>query len=187
MEENTNVTGGVATGAQAVTVNGNGQGQAEKGTEPIKTYTAEELRAEADRRVTEALKKANAKAQADFETKMQEAREQWEKESKMTADEREKAAQEKAQKQFEKERAEFKRDKIEFEAAKGLAAEGLPIDFAKMLCGADMDETNANIKAFAQQYNASVQKSVEEQLKGKPPKGGGEPQGTEPFLAGFGK
>ena len=28
-----------------------------------------------------------------------------------------------------------------------------------------VDETNANIKAFAQQYNASVQKSVEEQLK----------------------
>lgn len=82
MEGNTNVTDGAATGAQGATDKGNGQGQAEKGTEPIKTYTAEELQAETDRRVTEALKKANAKAQADFETKMQEAREQWEKESK---------------------------------------------------------------------------------------------------------
>lgn len=61
MEENTNVTDGAMTGTDNATDTGNAQGQ-DSGEETPKTYTAEELQAESNRRVTEALKTASAKA-----------------------------------------------------------------------------------------------------------------------------
>ena len=149
MEENTNVTGGAVSGADNETDNSNTQGQATGGTsaeETPKTYTAQELQAETDRRVTEALKKANAKAQEEFNNKIQEAKARWEKESKMTAAEKEKAVQEKAQKEFEKERAEYKRDKLEFEVTKQLAEKKLPVGLAKMITSMGEEAVADNMK-----------------------------------------
>lgn len=69
MEENTNATAGAQTGVQGATEGGNGQGQKQttqkdggSGSETPKTYTADELQAETERRVAEALKNANATA-----------------------------------------------------------------------------------------------------------------------------
>lgn len=53
MDENTNVTGGAETGVENATDTSNAQGQETQNTgeNTPKTYTAEELQAETDRRV----------------------------------------------------------------------------------------------------------------------------------------
>ncbi len=190
MEENTNVTDGAEnSGANTATDNGNVQGQESNaaGEAETKTYTAEELQAETDRRVTEALKTANAKSQASFEEKLKEARAEWEKESKMTAAEREKAAQEKEQKKFERERAEFESKKLEFEATTILAEKKYPVGFAKMLTAMGADGMEDNIKSLEGMLSEYRESVVAELTKGKTPKIGGEKTETDPFLSGFGK
>lgn len=187
MEENTNVTDGAEnSGTDNATDTGNAQGQ-DSGEETPKTYTAEELQAETDRRVTEALKTANAKAQADFEKRLKESRAEWEKESKMTAAEREKAAQEKEQKKFEQERADFEHKKLEFEATTILAEKKFPVGFAKMLTAMGADGMEDNIKSLENMLSEYRESIVAELTKGKTPKVGGEQTETDAFLAGFGK
>lgn len=190
MEENTNVTDGTEnSGANTATDTGNAQGQENNaaGEAETKTYTAEELQAESDRRVTEALKTANAKAQADFEKRLKESRAEWEKESKMTAAEREKAAREKAQKQFERERAEYQKERLEFEATKILAEKKYPVGFAKMITAMGEDGMEDNVKALESMLSEYRESVVAELTKGKTPKIGGEKTETDPFLSGFGK
>lgn len=89
--------------------------------------------------------------------------------AKLSATERE--AEEK--KAFQTEREQFNREKLETETAKQLALKGLPTDFAKQLTGKDATETLANIAAFEKQYNAALEKGVNDRLKGSSPKAGG--------------
>jgi hypothetical protein len=186
MDEDLNVTGGAQTGAQGATANSNGQGQ-ENGTAEPKTYTAEELQAETDRRVTAALKTASEKSQAEFAKQLKAAREQWEKESKMSAAEREKAAQEAAQAQFEEERAAYKKEKEEFEAAKLLSEHKIPIGFAKVVTAMGGESVEDSVKAFSEMMSEYRESVVTEITKGKTPKtGGGQTAQTDPFLKGFG-
>lgn len=190
MDENTNVTDGAEnSGVNTATDNGNVQGQESNaaGEAETKTYTAEELQAETDRRVTEALKTANAKSQASFEEKLKEARAEWDKESKMTAAEREKAAQEKEQKKFERERAEFESKKLEFEATTILAEKKFPVGFAKMLTAMGAAGMEDNIKSLESMLSEYRENIVAELTKGRTPKVGGEQTETDPFLAGFRK
>lgn len=76
-------------------------------------------------------------------------------------------------KAFQAEREQFNREKLETETAKQLALKGLPTDFAKQLTGKDATETLANIAAFEKQYNAALEKGVNDRLKGSSPKAGG--------------
>ncbi len=190
MEANANVTDGVQTGTENVTGSDNGQGQ-ESGAnaaETPKTYTAEELQAEADRRVTEAVKTANAKSEEAFKKQIAAAREQWEKEAKMTAAEREKAAQDKAKADFEKEKAEFAHEKLVSRAGSLLVKNGLPEEIAELITASDSDEETIGngVAAIKTAFDKAVQAAVEEKLKGKPPKFGGGNNDIDPFLSGFG-
>ena len=175
-----------ANGAAGAMGNGNHLGQ-----EEVKTYSQEEfdkaLQSESDKRVNQALEKAKAEWQKDFESKLQAEKDEAARLAKMNADERAKAEFEKERKTFETERSKYQRDKLTYECSRQLGAAGLPIEFAEMLTGADAESTKSNIDAFGAKFNAAVEKAVTEQLKGKPPKGGGEPKETDPFLMGFGK
>lgn len=150
---------------------------------PEKSFSQEDV----NNAVAEALKNANSKAQADFEKKLQEEKTQWEKESKMTAAEREKAAQEKAHKQFEKERATYQKEKLEFEATKQLAEKKLPVGFAKMVTAMGADSVEDNMKSLETMLSEYRESIVAELTKGKTPKsGGGTSPDPDPFLNGFG-
>lgn len=181
MEENTNATaGGIEAGAENATGASNGPGQ--------KTYTQEEyekeLQAHTDKRVTEALKTAQAKWEKELEARLEAERNEAAERAKMTAEERARADAEKAQKQFEQERQQYRQEKMEFETAKQLAEKGLPVGFAATLCGKDAEQTQTNITLFEKEFNMAVEAGITEKLKGKPPKA---PAGQEadPFLQGF--
>ncbi|MCI9086818.1 MAG: DUF4355 domain-containing protein [Clostridia bacterium] len=191
MDENTNVTGGAESGAESATDTGNVQGQETQNTgeNTPKTYTAEELQAETDRRVTEAVKTANAKSEEAFKKQLETARADWEKESKMTAAEREKAAAEKAKAEFEKEKAAFEREKLVSRAGTQLIKNGLPEEIAELITasGATEETISESITVLKTAFDKAVELAVNEKLKGTPPKtGGGGNQESDPFLSGFG-
>ena len=75
---------------------------------------------------------------------------------------------------------------MEYECTKLLAADGLPVDFAKQLTGADADATKANVAAFKDAFSKAVEAAVTERMKGKTPPGASSPSAADPFLAGFG-
>ncbi len=191
MDENTNVTGGAESGAESATDTGNVQGQETQNTgeNTPKTYTAEELQAETDRRVTEAVKTANAKAEEAFKKQLETARADWEKESKMTEAQREKAAQEKAKAEFEKEKAEFAHERLVSRTSTQLIKNGLPEEIAELITASDAEEEKISegITVLKTAFDKAVEAAVNEKLKGKTPSSaGGGDNSTDPFLSGFG-
>nr|DAZ12944.1 MAG TPA: Major capsid protein [Caudoviricetes sp.] len=177
MEENTNVTvGGEESGAQGATETSNEQGQ--------QTYTQEEyeknLQAETDRRVTDALKTAQAKWQKDMEERIEKARKEAEERAKMSAEEIAKADAEKNAKRIEQERADFEHEKLEFQVERQLADKKYPAGFAKMITAMGADEVENNIKILEEALSAYKKSIVDEITKGKPPKTG-TPAPPKPF------
>lgn len=190
MEENTNVTGGEQSGTDNVTdaVNARGQESGSSAANEVKTYTAEELQAETDRCVTEAVKTANAKSEESFKQRLEAARAEWDKEAKMTAAEREKAAADKAKADFEKEKAEFEHEKLVSRAGAQLVKNGLPEEIAELITASDAtEETIGNgITALKSAFDKAVEEAVNEKLKGKSPASGGGNNEPDAFLSGFG-
>lgn len=89
-----------------------------------------------------------------------------EKLAKLSEEEKAKLEIEKVQKELESEKAQFQKEKLEMEATKILSKEGLPVDFAPVLLGADAEQTMANIDAFKSSFQDAVQKAVDEKIKG---------------------
>lgn len=79
-------------------------------------------------------------------------------------------------------------ERMEFEAQKELMKQELPLEFAPMLTGADVEETMENVAMFKKLFLKAVEKTLSERLKGSEPKTGGidEDDGSDPFLRGFG-
>ena len=100
----------------------------------------------------------------------------------MSAEDRAKAEMDKRQKDFENERQQYVSERAEFEAAKELAAQNLPVNFARMVADADKDVMAENIERFKAEYMKAI-----ERLKGVPPKISREKENlTDPFLSGLG-
>lgn len=68
---------------------------------------------------------------------------------------------------------------LEAEAAKVLATEKLPADFAKLVMADDAEGIRANITTIKTAFDAAVQAEVEARLKGKTPTAGGNTPATE--------
>lgn len=169
-------------------VNCGGQEEKNSGREQERTYTEQEFQSEVDRRVTEALKTAKAGWDKENEQKIQSERDEAARMATMSADERARAEMEKRQKAFDAERNQYLSEKMEFEAAKELSKHKLPLSFAKLLSGGDIDDTMSNIENFKQEFLKAVEAALSERLKGSTPKtGGAEAIESDPFLAGFGR
>ena len=78
-------------------------------------------------------------------------------------------------------------ERMEFEAQKELMKQKLPLEFAPMLAGADVEETMENVAMFKKLFLKAVEKTLSERLKGSEPKTGGidEDVGSDPFLIEF--
>ena len=93
----------------------------------------------------------------------------------------------KRQKDFENERQQYVSERAEFEAAKELAAQNLPVNFARMVADADKDVMAENIERFKAEYMKAIESGLSERLKGVPPRISREKENlTDPFLSGLG-
>ncbi len=148
---------GAADGAQATaaaTAN-----ETELGQE--KTFTKEEI----DRRVDEAVKTARANWDAEFDGKLKAAKDEGARLAKLSAEERQKEETKAEREQFEREKAEFAHKSLVAETVKQLGEKGIPVVFAKMAAGASAEEAQENIKTMEAEWNAAIQKAVNERIK----------------------
>ena len=88
---------------------------------------------------------------------------------------------------WENERQQYVSERAEFEAAKELAAQNLPVNFARMVADADKDIMAENIERFKAEYMKAIESGLSERLKGVPPRISREKENlTDPFLSGLG-
>ena len=150
-----------------VNVNGEGAGADTSATgAEEKTYTQEEvlalLQSEADKRVTAALKKQQAKYEKQLSL------------SKLDGDEREKAEKDSRIAELEEQLAQFTIERNKSELKSVLASRGLSAEFADIvLISDDIEESQANIDKLDKLFKAAVKAEVEKRLAGNAPKGNG--------------
>lgn len=131
-----------------------------------KTYTQAELEAllqsETDRRVTEALKKADKKAAE----KIKEA----EKLAKLNADERLQYELEQREKAIADKEKQLALLENKNEASKILSEKGISLELVSFIVADDADTMMANINTLDKAFKASVKAEVEKRLKSTTPK-----------------
>ena len=128
--------------------------------------------------VAEAIKNEKATWEKDFSDRIVSEREDAVKMATMSAEDRAKA---------ENERQQYVSERAEFEAAKELAAQNLPVNFARMVADADKDIMAENIERFKAEYMKAIESGLSERLKGVPPRISREKENlTDPFLSGLG-
>ncbi|NYE07289.1 hypothetical protein F4694_004074 [Bacillus niacini] len=159
------------------TDNANQQGQ--QGTEEAQTneqvtVSREELQkmidSSADKRVTQALRTAREKWEAEVTEKIQKERTEAEKLAKMTEAERLQLEFDKQKQAFEDERKSFLREKLELQTVKTLQSEELPAEFSEFVMSDSAEQISENIKLFKEQWQKAIEKAVDERLKGSTPK-----------------
>lgn len=151
----------------------------------VKTFTEEEvikmIQREADKRTNQALDKAKAKWEAEYQEKLSKEKSEAERLAKMTESERKAEEFKKLQEGFDSERAKFEQERHGFEMerlkhtlTKELNTLDIPIKFADFLLGSDAETTKTNLDTFSQMWKETLQseieKHVEQRLKGNPPK-----------------
>lgn len=153
---------------QNVNVNGEGTGADidATGAEEVKTYTQEEvlalLQSEADKRVTAALKKQQAKYEKQLSL------------SKLDGDERAKAEKDNRIAELEEQLAAFQVERNKSELKSVLSTRGLSAEFADIIAiSDDIEASQANIDKLDKLFKAAVKAEVEKRLAGNAPKGNG--------------
>ena len=167
-DTNINVNGqneGANGGAGDNNNNNNNNNGAGEGNEP-KTYTQEEvdklLQSEADRRVSEALKKQAKKN----EEKVREA----EKLAKMSADEKYEYELEQREKAIQAKEKELALAENKNVASKILADKGLSLELVDFVIAEDAETMKSNIDVLARAFKKSVKAEVEKRLGSPVPK-----------------
>ena len=137
-----------------------------EGQEQVKTFTQEEvnkmLQAEADRRVSAALKKQQAK----FKEQMDEA----EKLRNMNEEQKAQYEFEQRVKAIEAKEKEFALKENRYEAQKIMAEKNIPLAFADFIVAEDAETMMSNIKLFEQEFKRAVRAEVDKRIASPAPK-----------------
>lgn len=134
--------------------------------EGVKTYTQEEvlalLQSEADKRVTAALKKQQAKFEKQLSL------------SKLDANDREKAEKDDRIAELEEQLSQFQLERNRVELKNVLMSRGLSPEFADLITITDdAQQVQVNVEKLDKLFKASVKAEVEKRLAGNAPKGNG--------------
>ncbi len=135
-----------------------------------KTFSAEEHQAELDRVAAKTRSEEKAKLEASFKETLVKEREDWEKKSKMNETQREEARAKEESERLAKEKQEFSIERNKFELSKVMSADGISIEMAELLATADTEVMMANYGILKKAFDESVEKKVNERIKGNTPK-----------------
>ncbi|MDU4326017.1 MAG: DUF4355 domain-containing protein [Clostridium celatum] len=128
---------------------------------------------EFDKRVAKALETAKGKWEADYQTKVEEAKTEAEKLAKMNAEQKAKYAEDKRLAELEKREKDITTRELRATAHETLAEKGLPKDLIDILNYTDAESCNKSIESVERAFQSAVQKAVNEKLRGKQdPRGG---------------
>ena len=140
--------------------------------EEVKTYTEEEvmalLQSESDKRVSQALKKQQAKYEKQLSL------------SKLDGNEREKAEKDSRIAELEEQLAQFQIERNKSELKSVLSSRGLSAEFADIISITDdIEMSQANIDKLDKLFKSAVKAEVEKRLAGNAPRGNGGGASTE--------
>lgn len=160
-------------------IEGSGEPEGDKDTEP-KTFDDvlgqnKDFQAEFDRRVQKAIHTAKEKWTVLMDDKVSEA----EKLAKMNKEEKAQYLQQKKEKDIQAREAAITKRELAAEAKNTLAEKSLPVDLADVLNYTDADTCKKSIEALEKAFQQSVEKAVEEKLKGGQPPKNPQEQGSD--------
>lgn len=118
-----------------------------------------------DEKIDSAIKKLQAKLEADYAKKLKDA----ERLSKLSEDEKRAAELENMKAELETKARELKLREVELEMTKVLDSRSIPLAFMPYFLSDDNEQTLDRIKTFEKLYKAEIEKAVNEKLKGKAP------------------
>lgn len=168
--------GGAAGGDGKGDGNGKNGGRADNasagGESGGKNYTPEELEATLSTKLTEKLAIEKAKWEKDYQIKLEAAKKEQERLSKLSDDDRKKVEFEAAQIKLAEKEKELKIKELKLEVVEDLAKRNIPVSFLDYLVDEDSEKTLGRITNFEKEYKKAIDVSVNERLKGKTPKSG---------------
>lgn len=146
---------------------GGGQGGSQVGQAGVPTATSLDevlknpaLQAEFDRRIAKALTTGKAN---------------WEKEQNMTAEQLAEQKNQERQAELDRREAELNQRALRAQALESLGEKGLPRELADSLAFSDEKALTASLEKVEKAFRDSLEKAVNDRLKGTPPKDGGTP------------
>mgnify|MGYP002559914935 FL=1 len=147
-----------------------------------KTYQSE-----FDKRVAKALETAKGKWESDHQAKLEEAKTEAEKMAAMNEKQKADYERDKQLKALEQRERDITTRELKATAYETLAEKGLPKELAEILNYTDADQCKASIDAVEKAFQSSVEKAVNEKLRGnnQPPKIGGKGGDNTAFGFGF--
>lgn len=154
---------------------GSTQNNGGKQTEPTsETFTQKDLdslaakvRAEEKAKIEKAQKESIDKAISDAKT-------EWERQAKLTAEQREEEARQAKAKEFEERERKLALGERRLEAIAKLAEKNIPSEVVDYLIDVDKVKTGENIEKFSEVYNKAVEEGVKAKLAGKTPTDNGQ-------------
>lgn len=143
-----------------------------------KTFTQEEvdaLLAAQKKELGDIFDKKFDKKFADYKAKSEQEKEEAAKLASMNAQEKAEHERDQYQKELEELRSKVTRSEMTAEARKMLSEQNISVedDLIGMLIGADAENTQKAVNAFAEMFKTELEKAIKAKLAGQPPKAGG--------------
>lgn len=168
-------TSGTADGAGTQNPQGHDSSN-DQGTTDLISLTKEEfdkkLQAEADKRVTEALKTSKAKWEKEYNERLKHEKEEAARMSQLSEKEKSEVLLKKREEELEKKERMLHIQSLKLESIKILEEKKLPTSFVDWLIGTDADDTYQNIQSFEKAFQEAVQAEVQNRLPKRIPKVG---------------
>ena len=160
---------------------GGGEGNPDPENEPIgfdDFLKDAKNQAEFDKRVNKAIETAKSKWDTEKAAELDNAKKEAEKLAKMNAEQRAEHERQKKEADLAEREKKVAVAEMRMAARDELAKRGIPVDLAEVLIYEDADKCKASIDAVEKAFQASVEKAVNDKLRGTPPKAGGGNEGT---------
>lgn len=142
----------------------------------VETFTKEEvdamLQAEADKRVSAALKTAEAKWEEKTQAKIQAELEKTKRLADLTAEDKEKELLKIKEEEVANREAALNRKILEIDTIEALAAEDLPVEFKDFVIGKDVEDTKTRITTFKEKWLEALKVELGKQVSTPPIKKG---------------
>ena len=129
------------------------------------TFTQEDV----DKIVAKRLSEANAKSQDATQNAVKMAIAEYERQAKLTQEEREKEAKTKREAELKEREESISLRERRLEALEMLQEKHIPIDLVDFVVDIDTNKTKENIEKLTKTYNKSVETGITDKLKGNPP------------------
>ena len=131
-----------------------------------KSFTQEDM----DKLASKVRAEEKAKADKATEEKVKAAMAEYERQAKLTQEEREKEARSKREKELADRESKITLRERKLEAAAQLSEKGVPMEFVDYVVDLDSEKMKDKIDNFAKVYSKAVESGITEKLKGTPPK-----------------